>query len=378
MRIVLLHNSDHDVLEFDPGREARKDVVQVSGRLAHALREQGLDARPFALGQDLFGDMARLQALQPDLAVNLCESLAADSRGEMAIPCLLEVAGIPYTGSPALALGLALYKDKAKELLQARKVRTPEFRLVSSMNELVEVDLPFPLIVKPVREDASVGITQESVVLDRAALGKVVSEVLRTFHQPALVEQFIVGREIYVPILGNPGGSKPRRTLPLSEIHFGAYFEDRPKVVTYRAKWDVDSEEYVDSPSGLCNLDRVTEARVVKTALAAFDALGCRDYGRIDLRVSTDGVPYVIDVNPNCDLHPEAGFARSATAAGISYGELAQDLVEMACSRSLRAQRSSRTAPNGHTPHRAPGHQSLSRAAAASGDLHTTGSRLRG
>lgn len=368
MRIVLLHNSDHDLLDFDPGREARKDVVQVSSRLAEALRDQGLDARPFSLGEDLFGDMARLQNMEPDLAVNLCESLAADSRGEMAIPCLLEVAGIPYTGSPALSLGLALHKDKAKELLQARKVRTPEFRLISAVDELVGLNLPFPLIVKPVREDASVGITHESVVADRAALGKVVSEVLRTFHQPALVEQFIPGREIYVPILGNgrPGSPHPRRTLPLSEIRFGAHFEHRPQIVTYRAKWDLDSPECLDSPSVLCELDRVTEARVVKTALAAFDALGCRDYGRIDLRVSVEGVPYVIDVNPNCDLHPDAGFARSAAAAGIEYGALAMRLVEMALERA-----------HGHTPHRAPGFETLGRAASAGRDLYGARGRLR-
>ncbi len=340
MLVAILHNRDHDVLEDDPGREARKDVIEVALALADALSRHQLSAEPVAVGVDPLPAFEWLSRLRPDVVVNLCESIAADSRGEMAVPCMLELLGVPYTGSHALALGLALHKNKAKEILLARKVPTPAFCVVESVAQLVEVDLPFPLIVKPAREDGSMCIDFDSVVYDRAALGRAVTHVLRACRQPALVEQYVDGREIYVPLLGN----KPPRALPLSEIRFGPAFEGRPRIVSYRAKWDESSPEWADSPSQRCELDRPTETRIVETALRAFEALDCRDYGRVDVRLSADGKPYVIDVNPNCDLHPSAGFARSAAAAGIGYSDLALHLVEIALERSHARDPSNRAA----------------------------------
>jgi D-alanine-D-alanine ligase len=332
MNISILHNSDHDLLEDDPGREAREDVVRVAEALCEALTRKDVRAEAVPVDGDLLEVAAKLQRRKPDLVINLCESLDADSRGEMAVPCLLDLLRLPYTGSSALALGLSLHKNKAKEILLGRGVPTPQFAVIEAMEDLLSkkvTALPFPLIVKPAREDASVGIDFSSVVNDRAALGRAVMNVLRTFQQPALVERYIEGREIYVPILGN----SPRRALPLSEIHFGAAFAGRPNIVSYKAKWDAESPECVDSPSGPCALDAATEAKVVATAMAAFEALECRDYGRVDLRLAADGNPYVIDINPNCDLHPQAGYAKAAIAAGISYPDLALHLVEIALER---------------------------------------------
>jgi D-alanine-D-alanine ligase len=332
MRISILHNRDHHLLEEDPGREAREDVVRVAAALQVALKGARRTVERIELGSDVFALGQALKDQRPDVVVNLCESLAADSRGEMIAPALLEMTGLPYTGSDALSLGLALHKDKAKELLRARGVPTPGFSVVSSVGEVMEVSqtLRFPLLVKPSREDASVGIDFESVVLDRAALGKAVARVLRTFGQPALVEEYIDGREIYVPLLGN----HPRRNLPLTEIHYGKAFEGRPRILTYRAKWEPQSAECLDSASQPASLPASLQRRCVEVAMAAFEALGCRDYGRVDLRLDSSGAPYVIDINPNCDLHPQSGFAKAASAAGISYPDLAWHLVELALERS--------------------------------------------
>jgi D-alanine-D-alanine ligase len=277
--------------------------------------------------------------------LTLCESLMGDSRGEMVVPALLDLAGIPYTGSPALALGLALHKDKAKELLRARNVPTPDFRVLRSVADLLSVDLPFPLIVKPSREDASIGIDFDSVVKDKASLGKAVARVLRTFHQPALVERYIDGHEVYVPLLGNA----PRRALPLTQVKFGPAFTGRPAIVSYRAKWEESSPECIDSTPAPCELPAAVQKECIRVALEAFAALECRDYGRVDLRVTPSGECYVIDINPNCDLHPEAGFARASSAAGISYSDLALHLVELALERR-----------HGNQAHR-PGRQSTAR-----------------
>jgi D-alanine-D-alanine ligase len=331
MHIVILHNRDHDLLEEDPGKEAREDVMRVAASLSEALTRGETHAEPLAVEGEQLDFVEVLRRMQPDLVINLCESLAADSRGEMVVPCLLDMLGIPYTGSPALSLGLALHKPKAKLLLRARGVSTPPFAVVERLEDVMAADLPFPLIVKPSREDASVGVDFDSVVHDRAGLARACEAVLRTFQQPALVEQFISGREIYVPLLGNA----PRQALPLTEIRFGQAFENRPNIVSYKAKWEAESPECRDSTSTLCHLeDSVLEARLVRTAMDAFAALDCMDYGRVDLRVSPEGVPYVIDINPNCDLHPGAGFAKAASAAGMDYPTLAARLVEIALERT--------------------------------------------
>ncbi len=328
MRIAILHNQDHTLLEEDPGREAREDVVRVAAAIASALSTSKHQVSLVPVEGSLKGFHEAL-ATRPELVVNLCESLAADARGEALVPAMLDLLGVPYTGNTSLTLALALHKNKAKEILRARGVPTPDFCLVEHLEDVAAVDLPFPLIVKPSREDASVGIDFDSVVKNRQALGRAVSQVLRTFQQPALIEQFIAGREVYVPVLGNAA----RRALPLSEIHFGAAFDGRPNIVSYKAKWHTDAPEYLHSPSGLAQLDAEVEARCVAVALQAFEALECRDYGRVDLRVDAHGRPYVIDINPNCDLHPQAGFAKAATAAGLSYADLALHLVDLASER---------------------------------------------
>jgi D-alanine-D-alanine ligase len=330
MHITLLHNADADALEDDPGREARADVERVAAELAGALGSGGFEVTVLPVGPSAANIVNPLGSRPTDLVLNLCESIGGDARGEMAVPCLLDLLGLPYSGSGGLALGLALHKDKAKELLVARGVPTPPFRVIERPAQVEALALPFPLIVKPSREDASVGVDFDSVVRDERGLKEAVRRVLRTFRQPALVEQFIPGREVYVSLLGNT----PRAALPLSEIRFGDAFAGRPHIVSYRAKWVASSPECIDSPSVPCTLPAEQERRVVETALAAFEALGCRDYGRVDLRLSDDGLPWVIDINPNCDLHPDAGFARSAAAAGMDYSALALRLVDVALERT--------------------------------------------
>lgn len=347
MRIVILHNRDHELLQEDPGREAREDVVRVASALAEALSRGGTRAELLAVEGHRLDFIEPLQRLEPDLVINLCESVAADSRGEMLVPCLLELLGLPYTGSSPLALGLALHKDKAKELLRARGVSTPASARVDRPEQLAALELPFPLIVKPAREDGSAGVDFDSVVQDRAALERAVRSTLSTFRQPALVEQYVEGREIYVPLLGN----RPRQVLPLTEMNFGPYFEGRPRIVSYRSKWDAQSPDWDNTHAGPCQLEPELQARLAHTAQQAFEALECRDYGRVDLRVAADGTPYVIDINPNCDLHPQAGFARAAAAQGLDYPALAARLVEIALERA-----------HGNTPPRLKGSRAPRRA----------------
>ena len=367
MHIAILHNADHDLLDNDPGREAREDVARVASALANALDGEELTTELVPAHADSLDFVEHLRRAEPDLVVNLCESLAADSRGEIAIPCLLEMLRLPYTGASALSLALCLHKNKAKEILRARGVPTPLFAVIEHLDELAELDIPFPVIVKPVHEDASVGVELDSVVHDRLSLARVVERVLRTHAQPALVESFIAGREVYVPLLGNA----PRRALPLTEIQFGAWFDDRPNIISYRGKWEPGCPEFDQSPSGPATLDSLTEARCVRTAMAAAEALELRDYGRVDLRVTPAGEPFVIDVNPNCDLHPEAGFAKSARLAGFTYEALARRVVDIALERTRHGHATA------HPPHRHAGSAAARGAAEPHLRVHAGGGRVR-
>lgn len=325
MRVAILFNRDFDHLDDDPGRAAREDVVQVAASLSSALQTAGLTPELIALGAKPFSAIEALLHAPPDAVVNLCESLAGDARGECVVPSLLELSGIPYTGSSSLGLLLALHKPKAKELLRAHGVPTPDWAVLGSAAEARACTLPFPLIVKPSREDASSGIHPHSVARDSAQLAAAVESVVRDFEQPALVERFIEGREFNVALFG-----APLRALPLAEIDFSGLPTHLPPIVTYAGKWDEGSAECLHTPVIASASSGDEAARIERAALAAFEALDCRDYGRVDIRLAADGTPYVIDVNPNCDLSPTAGFARAAARGGWSYPALARELIEVA------------------------------------------------
>lgn len=328
MRVTLLLDDDQATPPTLPGTEARVDVLRVADAVKGALVAEGHEATVRAVGADPFGALAAVQREAPDVVFNLCESLAGDARGEAVVAGALEQVGLAVTGSPALALGLALHKDMAKALLRGSGVPTPAWCMLHVGAPIAHA-LAFPVIVKPAHEDGSIGIGFGSVASDDEQLRHAVQRVWR-MGQPALVERFVDGRELCVSFLGNA----PRLVLPLREISFGPSFAGRPRIVSYGAKWDPTAPEFQDTASDTCQLPPAVEARIVACAREAFEALGCRDYGRVDVRLDADGTPYVIDINPNCDLHPEAGFARAAAAAGVGYRALIARLLENALARA--------------------------------------------
>jgi len=329
--IVLIKNIDDEPPADDPAHRVWALWSPVAATACAALRERGAQVEQInVFGADVLDVAVRLKRLRPDVVVNFCETLGQDSRGELVLPALLDVLAIPYTGSAPLALGLALHKDKAKAVLVASGLPTPPYVVVEPGMPVGNVVLTYPLVVKPVREDASEGIDFDSVVSDAAGLALAVLRIHESMAQAALVEEYIDGRELSVPIIGNPP-----EALPVLETEFGPGFRDRPRVVTWDAKWDPDAPEFiVTRPS---ELDPDTHERVVRVALDAHVALGCRDYSRIDLRLSADGMPYVIDVNPNCDLQPGHDLAAGAEAAGIAYPDLLQRIVDLALERANAA-----------------------------------------
>jgi len=342
--VAILYNVDFEEArtEADPCFEARATVETVAHDVASALTADGVHSATLVAVDGDFADLrARLDAIQPSCVFNLCESLGSDARLETAVPTVLDLMGIPYTGSQAFALSAALYKDRVKQLLIQAGVPTPRGTLFERPD--TPCDLPFPLIVKPAREDGSAGIWGRSVVWDEASLRERAAEVIDLFKAPCLVEQYVAGREFNVALLGYPQA----RVLPLQEIEFSDLPADHPPIVSYDAKWRTGSvEDLGTQPVMHPDLPSASAARLRKAATEACRAVGVRDYGRVDVRLSAAGIPYVIDVNPNCDLSCDAGYARAAQSVGIDYPALVRLLVRYALRRrkGVGNARESRTA----------------------------------
>jgi D-alanine-D-alanine ligase len=339
-RIALLSNNDFaiDIPDGSPADlTARADVEKVAKEVETALTARGaIVLRLCIAGFDLEAVMAELRAFEPTLVFNLCESLSCQSRNEIVVPGLLDLWGVAYTGSGPLALGLALDKPTAKRLLAGSGVITPAGITVSTPAEIdpltAKID-GYPVFCKLSREDASVGITHESVCHDLGQVRKRVASMMAEFSQPVLVERFIEGREIYVSVIGD---LEPR-VLGRHEIDFSHMPDGRPRIVSYEGKWVPSSPDYKGTQPGPCQpLPPDVLERLDRAAIDSFKALGLRDYGRIDVRLANDGTPYVIDVNPNCDLSVGAGYARAASFAGVAYEELIWRICNHAFARAER------------------------------------------
>jgi D-alanine-D-alanine ligase len=305
---------------------AEVEVEEQVDAVEDALDRLGLEHQRFPLTEDVERLVKALKAYASDVVINLCEGAFGDSHLEMNVPAILELLRVPYTGSPPLALGLCQNKGLTKDVLRTRGIPTPDYQILNRFDEWTG-GLDYPLFVKPLSEDASLGITRDCFVQDDVELKHRVEYVLSRYRQPALVEQYIAGRELNVALLGN---TKPE-VLPISEIVFT--FSDEPKIVDYSAKWLRESDEYQKTiPTCPADLTSSTRNAVESWALQAYRALCCRDYARIDIRLKGT-TPYVLEVNPNPDISPDAGFVRSLRAAGISYEAFIERLIHFALER---------------------------------------------
>ncbi|HBT82867.1 MAG TPA: D-alanine--D-alanine ligase [Desulfuromonas sp.] len=298
--------------------------------VSRVLKALGHESVLVPVGADIATFIAALRKEKPTLVFNLCEGFWGDSSKEMHMAALLELLDIPYTGSGPLCLGLTQDKARTKDLLARHQLPTPPYLLVepgAPCPSSRDHNLAYPLMVKPRSEDASLGITADSIVADAAALAARVTYIHITYRQAALVEEFIDGREINAAIFGNT----PAESLPLAEIEF------RPgllhPIVTYDGKWLEESSEYRQTvPVCPALLDTRTEQRIKDVALSAYQLLNCRDYARVDIRLR-DGQPYILEINANPDISPDAGLTRAASAAGYSYPQVIASILTMALTR---------------------------------------------
>jgi len=275
--------------------------------------------------------LKNLKDEKPDVIFNFVEIYKDNPRLEMNIVGLFELMEIPYTGAPAMGLANCQNKILAKRLLSSAAIRIPHFFIVYAKSARYPHKLNYPLLVKPAFEDASVGIENESIVNNGKQLKKRIEHVLKQYNQPALVEEFIEGRELNVAVMGD----KRLRVLPISEIDFSTMPDHLHNIVSFQAKWDPHHESYHKTiPICPASLPKNIEKRAKELAFKAFKVMGCRDYARVDMRLSKDNKLYVLEVNPNPDITEGAGFMRSAQHAGMTYAQALKRIVKYALGRS--------------------------------------------
>lgn len=307
-------------------------IIEDLNEMITALDSYEYETRAVNIYDDFNFLIEELTDRRPDVIFNLCESMNAISKHEAYVAGLYELLRIPYTGAPPEALSIAVRKARTKMLLQSNNVPTPGFSVFTSPDGVhLNGSFGFPCIVKPAEEDGSIGIEPAAIVSSEQLLKDRVRFITEKYKQPALVEDYIDGRELNVAILGN---NLPE-VLPISEIDFSTLPDVLPKIVSYAAKWIEDSD-YYRGTKGKCpaELPFDIENKIKSIALTAYELIGCRDYARIDFRLTKDFTPYVLEVNPNPDLSSDAGFMRSAKASGRTFEKTLAQIVGFALVRA--------------------------------------------
>jgi D-alanine-D-alanine ligase len=308
------------------GPERRQKIDRE--HVLEALRANGYDASLYELRDE--AALLALARTKADLILNMVEAYAGDDSREPHVAAFLDLLELRYTGAGPQALFLAQDKALSKKIFDFHGIRTPRFAS-SYRGKLDHVDdLEFPLIVKPASEDGSVGIDAGAVVRTLRELMERASMIQEKFDCPSLIEEFIEGREIYVGVLGN---DKPV-ALPVVELDLSRLPDDMPKIAGKEVKWEKGTAAYeVTRSAAAQGLDAEVTRRLQETALQVYSALKLRDYGRVDMRLTSDGRIYVIEANPNPWLAPEAELAIAAGLAGRSYVQLIGQIVELALAR---------------------------------------------
>ena len=304
-------------------KEDREEIYEALEKLGHSPFYHVLDGTAQSLGA--------LSKCGADLVFNLTESYAGDDTKDMNIAGYLDLLGLPYTGGGPHALFLAQDKAIAKKMFAFHNIRTPYFAIAYKGRIEHAHDVEFPLIVKPMSEDGSIGIDADAVVNGVKQLMERVEYIQNEFDSPALIEEYIEGREIYAGILGS---YERAHALPLVELDLSKLPKGTPKIASYDVKFEKNTEAYKLTKSGLVDdLDEEITTALGETALTAYRALKLRDYGRIDMRLTEKGKVYVIEANPNPWLSSKQEFAMAAKASGRSYTQLIGEIVDMAMAR---------------------------------------------
>ncbi|MBI5474361.1 MAG: D-alanine--D-alanine ligase [Ignavibacteriae bacterium] len=312
---------------------AEWDTEETVNAVRDAIAER-YDVLMIDANEEAYGKLLRER---PDFVFNIAEGLRGASR-EGQIPAMLEMLQIPYLGSDPLTLGICLDKARAKEILSYYKIPTAGFTVIRSMADISgeNIRLKFPAMVKPLHEGSSKGIYNSSVVRNPDELANEVKIILDTYNEPALVEEFLPGREFTVAVLGNGNDAT---VLPIVELKFDALPPGVNPIYSYEAKWIWDQR---DTPLDVfecpADIDEALSSEISAVCRDAYRVMNCRDWSRIDVRLDSNGRPNIIEVNPLPGILPNpednSCFPKAARAAGMSYNHLINAVLDIAMKRN--------------------------------------------
>ena len=326
--ILLLYGLDEASHDFEV--DATLTLVKVAN---DALRSRGWRVMPLQISHDL---LAPLRPFDPHewVVLNLCEgSLSQEFYYAKSTRALGEL-GYTFTGSDAWSLDETQYKHRTKAILERAGVPTPMWAIAERADDFRSFGI-YPAIVKPAAEHCSYGITRKSVVMNNDEARRQIARIVAEFKQPALIEEFLDSAEYNVSVWDN---GEATHMLGISTMTYDAFDDIHDRLCTFDAKWTPESNAYQRIPAVCPAPVSITlKAKIERVAIDAHRASGCRDYGRVDMRLrhdgSPDGQPMALDINANCDVSPDGGFANAARAAGLSYAEMLERIVLMAVQR---------------------------------------------
>ena len=341
LRVAVLYDEWHEEKEPEPEEPAepptpgkrkkrrekldREEVFEALKKRGHLPKYHCLDGRPRSL--------KALANLDVDVIFNLSESYAGDDTQDIAIAAYLDLLGKAYTGSGPAGLHLAQDKAVAKRLFSFHGIRTPNFAAVYQGRLDWSHDIHFPVIVKPKREDGSIGIEFNAVVGSIKELMERIDQLHADLDSPVLIEEYIEGRELYVGVLGN---DQPQ-ALPLVELNLSDLPEGTPRIAGTEVKWERGTAAYKKTKLRLPDdIPEELVAEIQDTACKACRALEVRDYARVDMRLKPDGTWYTLEVNPNPWLHSTAEFVLAARQSGRDQAGLIEEIALMALARHRR------------------------------------------
>ena len=331
MKVALTYNLKKEIGEAEGLPEdfyAECDDPETVEAVRDALKERHGEVVMVEADEDAFEKFRRER---PDIVFNMAEGVWGDSR-ESQIPSILEMLRIPYTGSNPLTLAMCLNKARAKEILSYYGIPTARFIVAGNSSMEIEKYLSFPMIVKPMLEGSSKGIKNDSIVRDVPALRRKVAAVIEEYSQPALVEEYLEGREFTVALMGN---GATLTALPIVEINYSALPAGVNPIYSYEAKWILDTPEApLDIFAGPAELNGRLKSAIEAVSKDAFGALDVRDWCRIDVRLDSEGTPHIIELNPLPGIlkDPKCNscFPKAARAAGMTFSEMVNGVLDAA------------------------------------------------
>jgi D-alanine-D-alanine ligase len=328
--ILVLHNVEQDVTCGDPkDLIAIQDTASVAMHLKDALDSCGYQTIPIVVKNSLDDLKESLRPFSPQTAFvfNFCDGFGGNNQDATKVIHLIEKLGFQHTGSSARTNAICIDKSRTKARLIAAGIPTPAYQIFTHPGGVYLHQ--YPAMVKPAWDDASIGIDLKSVVTNPEELNSRVEYILETYHQPALVEEFIPGRELSISMWGN----KQVKVLPITEMDYSSISNPLEHILSYDSKWIPDSY-YYQNIYALCpaNLYGHDKWRVMDVAIRAYRSMGIRDFGRVDIRYHNQ-IPYIIDINEIPDLAPGSGFPNAARQAGYGYPRMVEHILKLAMER---------------------------------------------